>query len=117
MLTDPSPLTSPATAGSSQPIHWAMRVAETPPAMVNMPPAISRPGVEPAPGPSGSYVVNAKAWMLVPVRPLPNADQLDPFQRAMWLAGLPPAAVNEPTANSAGGFSPAPSSSNTASAN
>jgi hypothetical protein len=57
-----------------------------PPAVVNEPPAIRSPFVK---------VLMAKTSLFIPV---PNADQLAPFQRAMRLTVTPPAAVNPPPA-------------------
>src|SRR5579862_1348041 len=73
-----------------EPFQRAMRLALTPPAEVNRPPAIKSP--------LGSMVSAYTSGLNRPPVPMPNGAQVEPFQRAMWLALTPPAEVNWPPA-------------------
>src|SRR5262245_9126033 len=89
------------SADQLDPSHFAMQLAGTPPAAVKVPAAYSA-----CPLPS-SKTVSALTMAPVPVKPLPRADQLDPFQAAMDFAATPPAVEKSPPTYSAG---PLPSS-------
>src|SRR5437867_755535 len=91
----------PPRVDQALPSQRAMCGALTPPAVEKDPPAY-RFGPLPA-----SKTTDASTELFMPLPGGPNADQLDPFQRAACGAEMPPAVLNAPPAKSAG---PEPSS-------
>src|SRR5215212_4448875 len=79
----PRPLPPLSRGDQVLPFHFAMCLADNPPAVVKSPATIT----------SVPLMAIARAEMS---RPLPNADQVLPFHLAMWLAGDPPAVEKSP---------------------
>src|SRR5690606_8534261 len=91
----PPPPTPNSSGTHVAPVHAAtLSQSEWPPAELNHPPTSSALGVE-------------KRSKTCEAAPLPSGAQLAPFQRAMLLAGLPPALPKPPPTKSA---APLPSS-------
>ncbi len=87
VLSNPEP-----RADQVEPFHRAMRFAETPPAVVKLPPAYKFPL------PSKAIALHASVPVTVPANPVPRADHPEPFQRAIRFAVIPPAVVKKPPA-------------------
>src|SRR4029453_9669912 len=73
------------TMGSS--VHREMKLAETPPAVVNSPPAINSLGA------TGPGYVNDLSAVTVAFMPVPSVEVSTPSYRAMFRAGVPPVVV------------------------
>src|SRR5436309_4817150 len=80
--TSAFPLPLPS-GNQSAPSHWAMNPACFPPANPKVPPA------------KNALPINARLRM-DPLTPLPGADQLEPFQRAIFFTAVSPALLKYP---------------------
>jgi hypothetical protein len=82
-------------ADHAEPFHLAMRLALTPPAMVKFPPAYK---ADPVPSLNAASALTPSPAKAALPTPDPNADQLDPFHLAIFVAMVMPAAVKSPPA-------------------